>query len=140
MIMNEYESDGKTRIAEFIKSVFLQIVPEIPQTARKIELRNFSKVKTNDLLLSDLFDRIGDSLGSNIEKYRYSVFCEMLAEIIADRNYPIVENNEDEAFDNVLAKELYFKILLSGDGNFAHIEAPKISDKIQKLKQTLSDR
>ncbi len=140
LILNEYESDGETRIAEFIKSVFSQIISEIPLTARTIELRNCSKVKTNDLLLSDLFDRIGDSLGNNIEKYRNSVFCELLAEKIANRNYPIVENNEDEATDNLLAKELYFKILISDDGNFVHIEAPKICDKIQNLKRTLSDR
>lgn len=137
LILNEYGKSGEERkeYSDFVNYVLLQIVKETPKTQSKFKFKNLPNEKTEDNMLSDLIDRIEDSVGEYYEEYRHLLFYEMLADRIADRNYPVIGSSEVDAFDNMLAKNLYFEILKSANESYVHIDAPKICDKILRAKR-----
>lgn len=106
----------------------------MPQEKTKFKYENLPNEKSEDTLLANLFDRVEDSVKGYYEEFRHSLFCEMLADRIADRNYPLIDDNQADAFDNLLAKNLYNELLSGGNENFVHIDAPKICDKIKRIK------
>ncbi len=139
LILNEYRKgeEGKNEYSDFVESVLMQVVKATPQAQSKLKLKKMPNEKSEDALLADLIDRIEDSVKDYYEEYRRSLFCEMLADIVADRNYPVIGNSENDAFDNLLAKNLYYELIKSANGNYVHIDAPKICDKIKRLKREL---
>ncbi len=137
LILNEYRKgkEGKNEYSDFMESVLIQIVKATPQTQPKFKFKNIPNEKTEDALLADLIDRIEDSVKDYYEEYRHSLFCEMLADRVADRNYPVINNSENDAFENLLAKNLYYELIKSASENYVHIDAPKICDKIKRVKR-----
>lgn len=137
LILNEYRKgeEGKNEYSEFMESVLMQIVNANPQTQSKYKFKKMPNEKTEDALLADLIDSIEDSVKDYYEEYRRSLFCEMLADRIADRNYPVIGNSESDAFDNLLAKNLYYELIKSASEYYVHIDAPKICDKIKRVKR-----
>ncbi len=73
----------KQKNYDFLKSVLMQIVKAMPKTETVFNLKFFPYQKSDDFLLSDLIDRIEDSVEDYYEEYRLSLFCEMCAEKIA---------------------------------------------------------
>jgi len=136
LIINEYREGAgcKNEYADFVGGVLIQVIRQTPKPQSKFAFKKFPNEKTEDTLMSDLLDRIEDSVKEYYEDYRHSLFCEMLADKIADRNYPVIGNSEVDAFDNLLAKKFYYEILNGGCENFVHIEAPEICNKIRRAK------
>lgn len=139
LILNEYRKgkEGKNEYSDFVESVLTQIVRGTAHTQSKFELKNMLIEKTEDTLLADLIDRIEDSVKEYYEEYRHSLFCEMLADRVADRNYPVIGNSESDALDNLLAKNLYYQILRGTGESYVILDAPKICDKIGRAKRDI---
>lgn len=136
LIINEYKKGtaAENEYSEFTKNVFTQIALSLPENQNTLNLKNLHYERTEDTLLADFIDKIEDSVRNYYEEYRNSLFNEMLADKIADRNYPVVGVNESDILTNIIAKNLYFEILQGGVENFAYIGAPKICEKIRILK------
>ena len=139
LIFNEYKK-GKAEQNEyldFVENVLLQIVRATPNTQSNLKLNNITSEKTEDVLLADLIDKIEDSVKDNYEAYRRALFAEMLADRIADRNYPVLDYNQVDLLDNLLAKNLYYELILNGREDYVHIDAPKICNKLKRIKRVL---
>jgi len=139
LIINEYRKcgDEKKEFSLFMEDILKQIIKTANQESAKLVLKKISYEKTEDTMLADLLDRIEDSVKVFYEEYRNNLFCEILADKIADRNYPVVCNSEADAFDNLVAKNLYYELIKNSDGNYVHIDAPRISDKIKRVKREM---
>ncbi len=137
LILNEYRKseEGNNEYVDFMENILMQIVKATPKIQSKFKFKNMPNEKTVDNLLADLIDRIEDSVSDYYEEYRHSLFCEMLADRVADRNYPVIGNSENDAIDNLIAKNLYFEIIKGASENYVHIDAPKICDKIKRVKR-----
>lgn len=134
LIINGYRKDDeiKREYSDFVNGVLMQIVKSNPEPQTVYEFRALSYEKSDETLLSDLTDRIDFSVRGYCEEYAHALFCEMLADIIADKNYPVISGSETDALVNLIAKNLYCDILTSGNERFVSIDAPKICDKIKR--------
>lgn len=140
LVINEYRKDEEDtkEYSTFIDTVFKQIVKAVLNKEIHHELLNNTYAKNEDTVLSDLIDRVEDSVSKYYAEYQQSMFCDMLAEKLANKNYPVVESVEDEAIDNLLAKNLYYQILRHGNTDLIDIAAPKIDKHIENAKKKLS--
>lgn len=138
LVINEYNEPlwGVNEYSDFLENILMQIVTATPKTQPKYKYSNLPNEPSPDRLVSDLYDKIEDSVKVRYEEYRRLLFCEMLADRIADKNYPVTNNNEIGALDNLLAKNLYFELLKKDFDNYVHIEAPKIDEQIKNRKVT----
>ena len=135
LVVNGYRKNNETKkeYSDFVDGILSQIINSVPQKEPNYKFEKMPNKKTDECRLSDLCDKIDNSVKNFYEEFCNSVFCEKLADIIADRNYPII--NAQDAFDNLLAKNLYYEILKNGNENFAIIYAPKIGDKLKARKR-----
>ena len=135
LIINGYRKDDeiKREYSEFVNGVLMQIVKFSPRSQSECVLKCLPNEKSDETQLADLTDRIDASVREYCEEYAHALFCEMLADIIADRNYPVIAGSETDALLNLTAKNLYCEILMSGNERFVTIAAPKICDKIERV-------
>ena len=136
LIFNEYRKGESVQneYSDFLDNVLLQVVRGMPKTSSKLRLNNITYEKTEDIMLADLIDKIEDSVKESYESYRFALFAEMLADRIADRNYPVFGNSETDSFNNLIAKNLYYELIMSGRDDCIHIDAPKICHKLRMEK------
>ncbi|MDE5654537.1 MAG: hypothetical protein K2I46_02900 [Clostridia bacterium] len=82
LVINEYRKAGeeKKEYADLLEDVLLQIVKSMPKTELNFEFKAIPYKKTEDNMLSDLCDRIEDSINEFYKEYRNCLFDEMLAE------------------------------------------------------------
>ena len=139
MVINEYldNQECKKEYSNFVEDILKQIINNVPDIESRLNLTDMPYKRTEDLLISDLSDRIFDSVAPYYEKYREYVFCEILAEKLANKNYPIIESNPIiDCDENILAKHLYFKLLLLENNlDFANISAAKIDGQLERAKR-----
>lgn len=136
LIINEYQTpfSGKNAYSDFLENILTQIVTTAHKIQPKYKFINLPNEPSPDRQVSDLYDKIDDSVNIYYEEYRRFLFCEMLADRIADINYPVTNDNEIDPLDNLLAKNLYFELLKKDFDRYVHIEAPKIDEQIKSKK------
>lgn len=141
-VINEYSKDNEqvTEYSDLLKDILQQIIDKTPNVESKLKLAPLPFERTQDILMSDLSDRIFDSVADYYEQYKRCAFCETLAEKIANKNYPVLDCDEADSLDNLLAKNLYYKLLRDGDfDDIVTISATKIDKQIMRAKNSKSN-
>lgn len=142
MVINEYSKDNEqvSEYSDLLKDILQQIIDKTPNVESKLKLAPLPLERTQDVLMSNLSDRIFDSVADYCEQYKRCVFCETLAEKIANKHYPVPDCDEADFLDNLLAKNLYYKLLLDADfDDIVTISATKIDKQIMRAKNSKSN-
>lgn len=136
LVINGNKEIGEpvTEHEQFVNDIYKQFIEKVPARKLNYEFKNLVLEDTLERRLADFSDQLYDSVQSYFKNFENELFCEMLSDKIADKNYPVFEHNEGAAFDNLLAKNLYQKIIKACGTDFISFKAPKINEEIEKTK------
>ena len=86
LIINEYRKvgEGKEEYENFLNSLLIQIVKTTPKQQAKLQLNAMPYEKNQDNMLSDLLDRIEDSVKDYYKEFKRALLEEIIVNKLLD--------------------------------------------------------